>query len=428
MDQIIRKLKILFGDRSILNKVLFTLFILAAFRALAAIPVPGIDHAQLAALLESGSAFGQLIGLVNLFSGGVLSQLSIVMLGVGPYITGSIVMQLITVMSPKLKAMYQGEDGDGARRRFIQYGRMLTVPLALVQGWSFITLLERQAVLSNIDTVDKIINVLVITAGSVILMWLGELISEFGIGNGVSVIIFAGIVASLPTTIVQTILSYDVSQIPLYIAFVVLSAVLILGVVFITEGERPIPVTYAKQVRGSKVSGGVSTYLPIRLTQTGVMPIIFALSILVFPQVIGNLLTLTDNVVLNVYATQINTWLANPWIYGILYFVLVVVFTYFYTFIVFEPTRISNNLQKSGAFVPGVRPGQATADFLGTIITRLTLIGAVFLGIIAVFPTIVQHTFQIATLSIGGTALLIVVSVVMDVIKKTNAQLTAREY
>lgn len=428
MNEFTRKIKLLLLDKSLLWKISFTLIILAIFRGLAAIPIPGVDEARLAALFASSSAFGQFLGLVNIFSGGGLAQLSIVMLGVGPFITASIIMQLLTVMSPKLKAMYQGEDGEGSRRRFIQYSRMLTVPLALVQGYGFITLLEQQGVIGNLDTVDKLINVLIITAGSVLLMWLGELITEFGVGNGVSLIIFAGIVASLPTTVAQTLVSFDQSQIPVYLAFIGLAVVIILGVVFVTEAERPIPVTYAKQVRGNKVFGGISTYLPIRLTQTGVMPIIFALSILLFPQVIANLLTLTENQTVVGYAQRVNEFLANQWTYGIVYFLLVFIFTYFYTAIVFDPKQISENLQKNGAFMPGVRPGASTAEHLASIITRLTLVGALFLGLIAVLPIIMQGVFQISTLALGGTALLIVVSVVMDVLKKVNAQLTAKEY
>ncbi|HRH26130.1 MAG TPA: preprotein translocase subunit SecY [Candidatus Paceibacterota bacterium] len=428
MESIFRKIKLLFQDSSLLGKISFTVFILVVFRALAAIPIPGVDQGQLEALFQGSSAFGQFLGFINVFSGGGLSQLSIVMLGVGPYITASIVLQLLTVMSPKLKAMYQGEDGEGSRRRFIQYGRILTVPLALIQGYSFIALLERQGVIVGLDTADKLINVLVITAGTVLLMWLGELISEFGIGNGVSLLIFAGIVSALPTQLTQAFLSFDRSMAPMYIAFAAVAVLIILAVVYITEAERPIPVTYAKQVRGNKVFGGVSTYLPIRLTQTGVMPIIFALSFLLFPQVIANMLTLTSNATLTAYAMRLTEYLANPVIYGTAYFILVFVFTYIYTAIIFDPKQISENLQKGGAFLPGVRPGQPTAEHLGVVITRLTLVGALFLGIIAVMPIAMQGIFKISSLALGGTALLIVVSVIMDVVKKVNAQLTAREY
>jgi preprotein translocase subunit SecY len=259
-------------------------------------------------------------------------------------------------------------------------------------------------------------------------MWIGELISEFGIGNGVSLIIFAGIVASLPNTVTQLVASYDVSNIPLYLMALIIGLVVIAGVVFITEAERSVPVTYAKQVRGNKVYGGASTYLPLRLNQAGVIPIIFALSILLFPQIISNFLSHVSNVTVANYAAAFTTFFNNPWVYGSFYFILVVAFTYFYTAVTFDPKQISENLQRSGAFIPGVRPGDHTRDHLANIVTRITLVGAIFLGTVAVLPLIMQAFTSNQSLAIGGTALLIVVSVVLDLLKKIDAQVSMREY
>jgi preprotein translocase subunit SecY len=393
------------------------------FRLLAAIPVPGVDHGRLAQFFGSSEFFG----LLNVFSGGGLSQLSIVMLGVGPYITGSIIMQLLTIMSPKLKQMYQ-EDGEAGRRRFAQYGRLLTVPLALLQGFGFTKLLQSQGVLPGLTPFSFATSLLVITAGSVLLMWIGELISEYGIGNGVSLIIFSGIVAVLPSTLGQLVVVFDPSQIPMYIAFAVAAALVIIGVVVITEAERPIPVTYAKQVRGNRVYGGTSTYLPLRINQAGVIPIIFALSILLFPQMIFRFLENSSVAMVKAFSTTALSILANSWFYGIAYFFLVFIFTYFYTAVTFDPDQISTNLQKNGAFIPGVRPGKSTSEHISKILTRLTLVGALFLGAIAVLPLVMQGVTHITAVSIGGTALLIVVSVVIDLIKKVDAQVSIREY
>jgi len=349
------------------------------------------------------------------------------MLGVAPYITASIIMQLLTVMSPKLKALYH-EEGEAGKKKFIQYSRLLTVPLALLQGFGLLTLLTRQGIIENLTFFDQFINIVVITAGSVLLMWIGELISEFGIGNGVSLIIFAGIVASLPATIQQLLFTFTAEQIPLYAGFIFVAVVIIAGIVFITEAERPIPVTYAKRVRGQKVYGGISTYLPLRVNQAGVIPIIFALSILLFPQMIVSFLANAGNVAVSAVANALLSVFQNPIFYSILYFVLVFFFTYFYTAVTFDPESLSSNLQKSGAFVPGVRPGRATAEYISKILTRITLVGAVFLGVVAVLPLIVQGATGIAAFAIGGTALLIVVAVVLDLIKKIDAQISMREY
>src|SRR3989344_2457063 len=353
MSKVFEKLKLAFADKSLRKRIFFVLFILAVTRLLALIPVPGIDTSRLASLF-SGSEF---LNLLNLFSGGGLSNLSIVMLGVGPYITDSIIMQLLTVMVPRLKAMYQ-EEGAAGRRRFSQYSRMLTVPLAILQGYAFIKLLQGQGALPPLPFNVLALDIVLVIAGSMLLMWLGELISEFGIGNGVSLIIFAGIVAQLPASASQLVVTYDPSMIPIYIVGLAVALLVIFGVVVITEAERPIPITYAKQARAggysSSPGGGVSSYLPLRVNQSGVIPIIFALSILLFPQMIFQFLAQSTVPLLANASNFILNLLANQWFYSSIYFVLVVAFTYFYTAVTFDPDTISTNLQKSGAFVPGV--------------------------------------------------------------------------
>lgn len=390
---------------------------------LAAIPIPGVDALQLEAFFGQN----QFLGLLNIFSGGGLANLSIVMLGVGPYITASIIMQLSTIMSPKLKAL-NTEEGESGRQKFTQYSRYLTIPLAFIQAFGFLMLLSRQGIVADLSLFTFLVNVVVVAAGSILLMWIGELISEFGIGNGVSVLIFAGIVASLPTTFSQVLFSYDPSQIPLYLGFVVAAILVTAGVVVIAEAERPVPVTYAKQVRGGRSYGGVQSYLPLRVNQAGVIPIIFALSILLFPQMILNFLITMQNAQVVSVARTILGYFQNQWLYGGAYFILVFLFTYFYTAVTFDPQSIATNLQKSGAFIPGVRPGSATAEYLGNILTRITLVGAVFLGVIAVLPLAMQAITGAKALAIGGTAVLIVVSVVLDLVRKTDAQISVREY
>ncbi len=414
----------IFQDKGLRGRILFVLGALFISRLLAAIPVPGVDSAKLLSFFSSND----FLSFLNVFSGGGMSKLSIVMLGVGPAITASIIMQLLTMMSSSMKAMYQDE-GEIGRRKFSQITRMITVPIALIQGFSFLKLLQNSAVITNMSGFDFVLNLLVITAGSMLLMWIGELMTEFGIGNGTSLLIFAGIVSRLPTSISQLSATFSIDQIPAYLVLAVVFLAVIYGVVYISEAERPVPVTYAKRITGSKVSGGVSTYLPLRLNQAGVIPIIFAMSILLFPQMIFKFLSqIATNDILRSVSLNISDFLLNPWAHGILYFILVILFTYFYTAVTFDPDQISKNLQQGGAFIPGVRPGTSTSEHLSKILTRITLVGALFLGVIAVLPLIVQGLSGISSVAVGGTALLIVVSVVIDLIKKIEAQITMREY
>ncbi len=423
MNNIWQKIGMAFKDPILRKRVGFTVLALVLFRLLATIPIPGVNAENLSTLLNSSQFFG----FLNIFSGGGLSNLSIVMLGVGPFITASIVIQLLTMMFPKWKALMHDE-GEAGRLKLSHYSRLLSVPLAILSAVGFMTLLQSQNVLPHLGAYAYVVNIVVITAGSVLLMWIGELISEFGIGNGVSLIIFAGIVSVLPDRVTQFIAGYSVADMPIYITGLVVALVVIAGVVFVTEAERSVPVTYAKQVRGNKVYGGASTYLPLRLNQAGVIPIIFALSILLFPQIISNFLSHVQNQTVASYAAAFTTFFNNPWVYGIFYFILVVAFTYFYTAVTFDPKQISENLQRSGAFIPGVRPGEHTRDHLASIVTRITLVGALFLGIVAVLPLVMQAFTANKSLAIGGTALLIVVSVVLDLLKKVDAQVSMREY
>ena len=405
------------------RKVLMILFWLFVFRAFASIPIPGIDPLKLQEFFSSN----QLFGFLNIFSGGGLSNLSVMMLGVGPYITATIIMQLLTIIFPNLKKIYYEEGAEG-RAKFNRISRYLTVPLAAINAYGFLNLLISQKVLAPLSLPALLSNVVVITAGSVLLMWIGELISEYKIGNGISLIIFAGIVSGLPQIVSSSFLTYTPAILPTYIAFVVLSIVVIAGVVFINEGERKIPVSYAKQVRGMKMYGGVSTYLPLKVNQAGVIPIIFAISLLLFPQFLAQAASVISpglSLKLNEIVSQ---FFNNIIFYSIFYFVLVVVFTYFYTAITFDPDEISKNLQRSGGFIPGIRPGQATAQVIARVVHRTTFFGALFLGIVAILPNVTQIVTGVRALTIGGTALLIVVSVALEVMKQVESQLTMREY
>lgn len=410
-------------DKGLRNRIFFVAGALAIFRLCAAVPIPGVNVLA----LEQFLAGSQFFGLLNIFSGGGLSNLSIMMLGVGPYITASIIMQLMTMIFPRLKELYH-EEGEAGRQKVTQWSRLLTVPLAAFQGLGLLVLLERQGVLLTLSLTDRILNVIVVVAGSLLLMWIGELISEYGIGNGVSLLIFAGIVSRFPSVTMQLLSTFTIADLPIILGGVVAIVAIFAGVVVMTEAERPIPVTYAKRVRGNKVYGGTSTYLPIRLNNAGVMPIIFALSILLFPQMVGQFLSGMGIAIISSIGSGLLFITTNQWIHNSLYFLLVFAFTYFYSAVVFEPDSIASNLQKNGAFIPGVRPGRPTADFLTKILSRLTLVGALFLGLVALLPMIMQSFTGIQALAIGGTSLLIVVSVALEFVKQINAQISMREY
>jgi preprotein translocase subunit SecY len=422
----LNKLFTIFKIPDLRNKILIVLLILACFRALAAIPIPGVDPVALKSFLGDN----QIFGLFNIFSGGALSNLSIAMLGLGPYITSTIIMQLLTMVFPQLKVIYY-EEGAIGRAKFNRYSRLLTVPLAAIQGYGFLQLLASQKIITQLGFYDVLSNVIIITAGSMILVWFGDIITEQKIGNGVSLLIFAGIVSRLPVDFAQGIELFNAGQLRIdtLVVFIIMAMVIIAGVVLVNEGERKVPVSYARRVRGNKMYGGVSSYLPLKVNQAGVIPIIFAISVLLFPGFIAKLLSTVDIPWLANGAAWLNAVLSpGTMSYGIIYFFLVFIFTYFYTAVTFDPSEISKNLQRSGGFVPGIRPGEPTAVYLRSIISRVTLFGASFLGIIAVLPILTQSLTKASALTIGGTALLIVVSVVLETTKQIDSQLTVREY
>lgn len=418
------KLTSLFKSKELRNKTFVILFLFVVFRIAANVPIPGIGSENIRRFFEQNQVFG----LLNIFSGGALSNFSIVLLGLGPYITATIILQLLTMIFPALEKMYK-EEGEAGRKKFNQYGRLATIPLAAFEGYGILTLFQRQGVIGVLDPLTMAASIITIIAGSMFLMWIGELISEQGMGNGISLLIFAGIVASLPVNIFQTFVTWDPSKIPSYLLFFALSLIIIAGVVLITEARRNIPVSYAKRVRGSKMYGGQSTYLPLNVNPAGVIPIIFALSILLFPGMIAGFLGGVQGWVGNA-ANAITTFFNDQWVYGILYFLLVIVFTYFYTAVTFDPKQIAENLQKMGGFIPGVRPGESTIAFLGHILNRVLFVGAISLGLIAVLPNIVGGITGVTSFAflIGGTSLLIIVSVVLETMRTINAQLEMREY
>ncbi len=414
----------IFRKKEIRNKILFVLGILVIYRLVANIPIPYVDTSQ----LQSFFANNQFYGLLSALTGGSLSQLSIAMLALGPYISASIIMQLMTMIFPGLEEMYKRE-GEAGRAKFNQYSRILTVPLAALSGYGFLVSLQSQNVIGYLSLFQWATVISIVIAGSVFLMWLGELITEKAIGNGVSILILAGIVAGFPTQLQQALFKYNSTLFFTYLAFIILSIVVIAGVVYISEAQRNIPVNYARRVRGSKVYGGVSTYLPMRINNAGVMPIIFALSLLLFPSLIAGFFANTSIAGISQFATSINNFLSPTGIwYAIFYFLLVVIFTYFYTAITFDPKQISEDIQKQGGYIPGIRPGASTAQFLYHLLNRVTLVGAVFLGIIAILPNIVQMTTSVTDFAVGGTSILIVVSVALEIMKQLDAQLSMYEY
>jgi preprotein translocase subunit SecY len=423
LNTFIHKLKLAFNDSEIRFRILFLAGALVLFRLLANVPIPGVDRNALAAFLSNNQFFG----LLNVFSGGGLSQLSIVMLGVGPYITASIIMQLATIIFPQVKQAYF-EEGESGRAKFIGWSRLLTIPIAVLQSIGFLYLLQSQGVIAHLTPVGLISNIALITAGSVFLMWLGELVTEFGIGNGVSLIILAGILARIPASISQTLFASTASDIPGFLAFAALGVAMIYIVVIVSDAERSIPIAYARAVRGAALAQNAATYLPIRLLQAGVIPIIFALSLLLVPQMALSVLSSLHISFASSATLWYTAFLSDPWKYGSLYFILVVLFTYFYTAVTFEPHRIAENLQKTGAFIPGVRPGRETEEYIGKVVNRITLPGACFLGLIAVAPSIIQGLTGVTTLVLGGTALLIAVQVTLDLARKIDAQVSLREY
>jgi preprotein translocase subunit SecY len=420
--------KKIWTNKELRKNLFIVVLILVLFRMLSHIPIPGADLVALRKFFDNNQVFG----LLNIFSGGAMSQFSIVTLGIGPYINASIIINLLQVIVPKLEAL--SKEGERGQFKINQYTRYLTVPLAMVQSYGFIFLLSRSQgttpiIAESALTPFFIISTMVtMTAGAMLLTWMGEIISEKGVGNGISLLIFAGIVAQLPQAVQQIFILFDPSKIFTLIAFGAAALFIIAAIVFITEGQRKIPVTYARRVRGSKMSGGVSTHLPLRVTTAGVIPIIFAMSLMLFPSSIAKFFANASSQGVANAARFVEALFNNQIFYAGSYFVLVVVFTYFYTSIVFKPTDIAENLQKQGGFIPGIRPGTQTSEYLHKVMNRITLAGALFLGVIAVLPFAMQEITGISSLVIGGTGLLIVVSVAIEFMKQIEAQLVMKSY
>ncbi len=419
----LRKLTQIWKIPDLRKSILFILVMLGIFRLAAHIPVPGVNVENLKKFFESN----QLLGLINVFSGGSMENFSIVMLGVAPYITASIIFQLLIMIIPSLEEISKEEHG---RQKINQWTRILTIPLAAIQAYSMIAMFRQSAspIITDVSLWRLISTIVTITAGTVFLMWIGELISEKKIGNGISLLIFAGIITGLPAAVQQALVVFDASQVLNFVIFAVIALVTIVGVVVITEGQRQVPVSYAKQVRGNRMYGGMSTHLPLRVNMAGVIPIIFAISIILFPPMIAQFFVQAKTAWIAGAAEWVVDIFRNQLIYGVLYFILVFGFTYFYTAVIFHPQQIAENLQKNGGFIPGIRPGASTAQYLQATTSRIILAGALFLAMIAVLPMILQQITGVQVLQFGGTSVLIVVSVVIETIRQIDSQLTMREY
>lgn len=420
------RIKQIFTVKELKNKILFILFILVIFRLFAHVPVPGIDPMRLKEFFSRNQFFG----LLNVFTGGGMTNMSIMMLGIGPYVTASIIMQLMAVIFPQLEKWYR-EEGQSGQDKFNRWTKYLTVPLAILQSFSMIALLRSQGIITNMATLTMVATICAATAGSMLLIWLGDLINEKNIGDGVSLIIFAGIVSGIPAAIQRTYATWDVSKLPVYLGFLAMAIVIIAGTVLITEAQRNISVSYAKRIQGNKVYGGTSTYLPIRVNQAGMVPIIFSMSVMLFPGMVGMFLSRVSIGWIASIAGFFANWFnytIHPIFYGSMYFLLTFAFTYFYVAITFDPKNIAENLQKQGGFIPGQRPGYNTQVYLAKILNRVTLVGASFLGLMALLPFVMQAITNMPTLTISGAALLIVVGVVLDMVNQIEAQLIMRHY
>lgn len=423
MERILAIFKNSFKSPDVRKKIIFTGLIFVVARIFAHIPVPGVNVLQLQSLFSQN----QFLALLDVFSGGTLANFSVMALGLNPYINATIILQLLTMVFPKLEALQK--EGESGRQKINQYARMITVPLAVLQAIGMYALLRNQGIIANLNVLSLVSLVVTMTAGTMLMVWLGELITERGIGNGISLLIFAGIVARLPVSFGQTVTTTNAQNFFNILIFAVMGIAVVASIVIVNEATRQITVFYAKQVRGNKMYGGQSTHLPLRLNQAGVIPIIFAVSLVLMPSLIANYLSVSKVAILHSIGSSVALWFSpTGFFYNAFYFILVVGFTYFYTAVVFNPKKISEEIQKYGGFIPGIRPGTSTANYLNYILTRITLAGALFLGIIAIFPTIARLFTNVQTLIIGGTGILIVVSVVLETIKAIEAQLVMRNY
>lgn len=414
--------KKIWQHKDLRKRILYALLLLVIFRILAHIPVPGVDINELKRLFTNN----QLFGMLNLFSGSTMENFSLVMMGVGPYITSSIIFQLLVIVIPQLEDL--SKEGEYGRQKINHYTRIATVPLAIIQSYAMIMLLKNQGIVVSLDSFHLILTIITMTAGTLLIMWFGELISENGIGNGISLIITLGIISGIPSQIMQTLAFKDASKIIGLVIFIIITILITAAIVYINEGERQIPITYARRVRGNRTTGGVETHLPIRVLLAGVIPIIFALSMMIFPGVIAKFFEQAKSESLANIAQFVGNLFQNNIFYGAAYFIFTMMFTFFYTSVIFQPKQVAENLQKQGGFVPGLRPGKETAQYINNVLYKVTFIGGIFLALIAVLPFVVQAITDIKTLVLGGTGILIVVAVVIDTMRQINAQLAMYTY
>lgn len=423
MKAILEKLQQMFQDKEIRRKIIFTFSIVLVFRIFAFLPVPSVDFEKLRTLF----AQNQFFALLDIFSGGTLINFSVMALGLAPYINASIITQLLTAVVPNLEALTK--EGEYGRSKINQYTRFLTLPISVVQGIGMYILLQNQKVLPHLSFIEFISFLTTLIAGTFILMWFGELISEFGLGNGISLLIFVGILARIPVVFIRTLMTVTSEFALSFIMIGLLALVVVYGVVFVNEAVRRVPIYYARRIKGNRVYQGVQNYLPLRLNQAGVIPIIFAISFVLFPQMIGSFLSQAGNATIAGFARFLVT-VFNPQgvVYNVIYFVLVVGFTFFYTAVIFNPEKISDEIQKNGGFIPGIRPGDATKKYLQYILYRITTFGALFLGMIAVLPALIASATGTTQILVGGTGILIVVSVVLETFKMLESQMVMKRY
>lgn len=423
MDKLRQFLNTVKTNAELRRRLLITLVIFAIFRFVTHIPVPGVNLEAIKQVFASN----QLLSLLDVFSGGTLANFSILALGLNPYINASIIMQLMTMINPKLEELQK--EGETGQNIINQYTRMLTVPLAIMQSAAMFMLLKNSNLVTATDPFSIIALLATMTAGSLFLMWLGENLTEYGLGNGISLLIFAGIVGRLPVTFLQTSSIATTINPASLVAYIVLGLIVVYSIVSIDEAKRQIPISYSRRIRGGKDVGGGTSYLPIKLNNAGVIPIIFAIALVLAPSMLANVLASVANSSIATAASQFSAWFTPTSIaYNVFYFVMVVSFTYFYTAVVFDTDKIADQLKQNGGYVPGIRPGKETSKYMSYIVKRTTLAGALFLGMIAILPSIVSGLTGITTLTIGGTSILIVVSVVLETYRKTQSYEVARSY
>lgn len=388
---------------------------------LANIPSPGINTAALTNLFSQN----QFLGVLNVFSGGTFANFALIAIGLTPYITASVAIQLLTSVIPRLEELQS--EGERGKRIIVQLTRALTVPLSLIQAISIFVLLKNQNIITNSDPLSIATLFCTLTAGAILLMWLGENITESGVGQGISLLIACNVLSAFPHSLIQTFQSNSIDFITV-IGIAALMVLIVMGIVFINEAVRNVPLNYTKRIRGNKSFGGNSTYLPVKVNTAGVMPAIFAISLVIFPLTVARFLSNASNVDVRTIANNVQLFLNNQTYYAIIYFLLVFIFSYFYAYVVFNPDKVAEDLQKQGGFIPGIRPGEKTAEYLSKILGRITFIGGLFLAVVVTIPIILQNASGITTLSIGGTGLIIVVGVILQIVSQMKSYMVTRSY